>query len=720
MVRLQGLGFLSLVLAAVAVAVVYFHSTSVELKSADRQISAQYDSSLGRGVLNAERDVDALFVQLSEAQTHLNQLTNKVLEGAPVAKKSSHPAGTIQLKQTKHAEHVEEALDKSIAQARANVDRLSAALRDAEEQLNTRVSFIVDTHPAGSKKDAVKASTTQGPPLALAHSARASQLLQKAPRVTVAASGDKSGFPSHAAERRNVRAAYNKFYILKAAKQANIAKEAAQGWDVTPYKDCKGTDCNIELYLNLKTPNVDYTARTGKHFLPSMAKLRRTVTERGRLALKYGKVVGIIGNGPRGEALVDPQGADPAYHFVWQRPGVEHSEIGGAKTGGKSSGQLNTAGAYAKQLPKPAPRFDEPPTGMNRGALADKSKMVAIKKLVTNLKDTSGGASGKAAKVAAGQMTENMQLLEHALSGREVVPAVVQLAKEQTALLGLAKKIEDAADNRQRAAQKEDKLVHETLSRLMGTTAAPAASHTLQQHQQQQQQQQQHARAMASARQPGSQQAIQTAAMTMGRSFLSFLPPKLAEQDMNLFATRTDPALEPILQAAGAAASPFEVPGDSNKAEKPVIGNTLTALNGRVAQLEGSLEQSLGLLVSVYVCVCACLCECVCVRVCKWTHIYIYIHTYIYICMYTPHITHNYTQTQALLEQCLKCWLCVSLSHLSSLFLYVYTQIIHINLTQTRALLEQCLERWLCVSLSNASPLFLDVYIQIMHICIIR
>jgi len=687
MLRLRGVCFLSLALAAVAVAVVHFQSTSVELQSADRKISAQYDSSLGRGVLNAERDVDALFVQLSEAQTHLNQLTNKVLEGAPVAKKSPHPAGTIELKQTKHAEHVEEALDKSIAQARVNVDRLSAALRNAEGKLNTRVSFIVDTHPAGSKKDAVKASTTQGPPLALAHSARASQLLQKAPRVTVAASGDKAGFLSHAAERRNVRAAYKKFYSLKAEKQAKFAKEAAQGWDVTPYKDCKGTDCNIELYLNLKTPNVDYTARTGKHFLPSMAKLRQTVTERGRLALNYGKVVGIIGNGPRGEALVDPQGADPAYHFVWQRPGVEHSEIGGAKTGGKSSVQLNTAGAYAKQLPKPASRFDEPPTGVHHGALADKSKMVAIKKLVTNLKDTSGVASGKAAQVAAGQMTENMQLLEHALSGREVVPAVVQLAKEQTALLGLAKKIEDAADSRQRAAQKEDGLVHATLSRLMGTSAAPAASHTLQQHQQQQQQQ--HARAMASARQPGSQQAIQTVAMNMGRSFLSFLPPKLAEEDMNLFATRTDPALEPILQAAGAAASPFEVPGDSNKAEKPVIGNTLTALNGRMAQLEGSLEQSLGLLVSVYACVCACVCECVRVYVCANGYIYIYIcvyiYIYIYIYMHTYVCIHRISRITIChkLERCSSSVLstgCAPLSRIYPLSFFMYTHKLYISI----------------------------------------
>jgi len=53
------------------------------------------------------------------------------------------------------------------------------------------------------------------------------------------------------------------------------------------------------------------------------------------------------------------------------------------------------------------------------------------------------------------------------------------------------------------------------------------------------------------------------------------------------------------LQAAGVAnPSPFSVPGNSGAAqpEKPVLGNTLLALNGRVAQLEGSLEQSLGLL----------------------------------------------------------------------------------------------------------------------------
>ena len=61
-----------------------------------------------------------------------------------------------------------------------------------------------------------------------------------------------------------------------------------------------------------------------------------------------------------------------------------------------------------------------------------------------------------------------------------MVPAVVELAREQTSLLGLAKKIESVADNRKVAAVKEDQLVHATLSRLLGSaapSAAPAAVH---------------------------------------------------------------------------------------------------------------------------------------------------------------------------------------------------------------------------------------------------
>jgi len=339
-------GVLALALALAAVTV-HLHSSSssssILLKSADRKIAAQYDSSLGRGVLDAERDFDALFVKLSQAQTHLNELTNKVLEGAEEAKKEpAAPGGATQL----HAVHVEEALDKSIAQASTNVDLLAHALRNAEEKLNTRVSFIVGPgSPAGAKQAEKAGKNTEGPPVALAHKARASQLSQQVQRPSVAASGDKTGFTSHASERRHVQAAYQKFYSLKAAKQAKIAKEATQGWDVTPYKDCKGADCNIELYLDLKTPNVDYTARTGKHFLPSMDKLRKTVTERGRLALNYGKVVGVIPTGPKGEgqAIVDPRertqhtiscGSAPVLSIRYRWSQDERQKVGVSFQGG--------------------------------------------------------------------------------------------------------------------------------------------------------------------------------------------------------------------------------------------------------------------------------------------------------------------------------------------------------------------------------------------------
>ena len=262
--------------------------------------------------------------------------------------------------------------------------------------------------------------------------------------------------------------------------------------------------------------------------------------------------------------------------------------------------------------------FDERPLGASYGALAEKSKIAEMKQLMRNIMTLSSGSVAAAGLASKGKKEgeEGAQLL----SGKDVVPAVVELAREQAALVGLARRIESVADNRKAAAVQEDQLVHDTLSRLMGggaaSSAAPAAMQPLSQLgdgdsvspalvrvvglgaaagigagvQ---------AEAMWRARQAGSQQALESAAMKVGRSFLSFLPPKKAEEDLDLFTAKTDPALEPILQAAGVAhPSPFSVPGSSGAAqpEKPVLGNTLLALNGRVAQLEGSLEQSLGLL----------------------------------------------------------------------------------------------------------------------------
>ncbi len=262
--------------------------------------------------------------------------------------------------------------------------------------------------------------------------------------------------------------------------------------------------------------------------------------------------------------------------------------------------------------------FDERPLGASYGALAEKSKIAEMKQLMRNIMTLSSGSVAAAGLASKGKKEgeEGAQLL----SGKDVVPAVVELAREQAALVGLARRIESVADNRKAAAVQEDQLVHDTLSRLMGggaaSSAAPAAMQPLSQLgdgdsvspalvrvvglgaaagigagvQ---------AEAMWRARQAGSQQALESAAMKVGRSFLSFLPPKKAEEDLDLFTAKTDPALEPILQAAGVAhPSPFSVPGSRGAAqpEKPVLGNTLLALNGRVAQLEGSLEQSLGLL----------------------------------------------------------------------------------------------------------------------------
>ena len=348
------LGALAGLALVAALAVAVLHQRDVGRAVLDAQAAGPksaaasltvYDSSVGRGVLEAERDVDALFVQLSQAQTRLNHLTNKVLEAGHQASPSKpgaklHQAEGTKLHQSAHAVHVQEALDRSIAEAKANVDRLSHALRDAEEKLNTRVSFIVDAHAADRKtaagtssKDAAAASQlhaapggkspAEGPPVALAHMARASQLAEQAP---VAASGDKPGFPSHAAERRSVRSAYRKFFQLKAAKQAKAAKEASEGWDVTPYSDCKGKSCDVQVYLNLQTPTVDYTARTGKHFLPSLKKLRQTVRERGRLSLEDAR------------QAVQPQGKKPAYQFEWQRPGAKRVAIGGVADHGKRCG----------------------------------------------------------------------------------------------------------------------------------------------------------------------------------------------------------------------------------------------------------------------------------------------------------------------------------------------------------------------------------------------
>jgi hypothetical protein len=296
---------------------------AAQAKSAASSLTV-YDSAVGRSVLEAEREVDTLFVQLSKAQTHLNHLANKVLEGAKPGKASklARPlaAGT-KLHQSAHVVHVEEALDQSIAEAKANVDRLSHALRDAEAKLNTQVAFIVDAHPADRKK---LPAGVQGPPIALAHKARASQLAEQPP---VAASGDKAGFPSHAAERRNVRAAYRKFFKLKGAKEdaakAKEAKEASEGVDVTPYSDCKGTACHVQIYMNLQTPTVDYTALTGKHYLPSLRKLRKTVRERGRLSLEDTR------------QAVEKKPNEQPFKFEWQRPGAEHVEIGGEKRNGK-------------------------------------------------------------------------------------------------------------------------------------------------------------------------------------------------------------------------------------------------------------------------------------------------------------------------------------------------------------------------------------------------
>jgi len=262
--------------------------------------------------------------------------------------------------------------------------------------------------------------------------------------------------------------------------------------------------------------------------------------------------------------------------------------------------------------------FDERPLGASYGALAEKSKIAEMKQLMRNIMTLSSGSVAAAGLASKGKKEgeEGAQLL----SGKDVVPAVVELAREQAALVGLARRIESVADNRKAAAVQEDQLVHDTLSRLMGggaaSSAAPAAMQPLSQLgdgdsvspalvrvvglgaaagigagvQ---------AEGMWRARQAGSQQALESAAMKVGRSFLSFLPPKKAEEDLDLFTAKTDPALEPILQAAGVAhPSPFSVPGSRGAAqpEKPVLGNTLLALNGRVAQLEGSLEQSLGLL----------------------------------------------------------------------------------------------------------------------------
>ena len=269
--------------------------------------------------------------------------------------------------------------------------------------------------------------------------------------------------------------------------------------------------------------------------------------------------------------------------------------------------------------------FDERPLGASYGALAEKSKIAEMKQLMRNIMTLSSGSVAAAGQASTGkkEREDGAQLL----SGKDVVPAVVELAREQAALVGLARRIESVADNRKAAAVQEDQLVHATLSRLIGsgaaTSSAPSAMQPLSQLGDgnpvspalvrvmrvgaaasisagvQEERQKALAEAMWRARQAGSQQALERAAMKVGRSFLSFLPPKKAEEDLDLFTAKTDPALEPILQAAGVAnPSPFSVPGNSGAAqpEKPVLGNTLLALNGRVAQLEGSLEQSLGLL----------------------------------------------------------------------------------------------------------------------------
>ena len=549
-----------------------------------RHIAPQYDSPVGRGVLQAERDVDTLFLQLSQAQTHLNQLTDQVLEGSISAKApgggASDGAASMKLHQSvhaspsRHAVHLEEALDKSIAQARDNVDRLSKALRDAEDKLNNRVSLIVDGH---AQKVTVP-KPPSGPPLALTgKKARESKLVQQG---SVAASGDHPGFPSHAAERRNVRAAFKKFSSLHRRQKA-IHNKDAEGWDVTPDKDCKGSECHVKLVLDLQTPTVDYAARTGKHFLPSLDKLRKTVTKRGRLALTANV-------GDNGKAV-----KDPAYRFVWQRPGAKHVAIGGQKNShGRRTGRRHKIGTRDPREPTEPFRFDEKPLGADYGALADTGKYAVINKMMQKLKHASAsGGAGDGGRT---------------LSGRDVVPAVVQLAREQTALLGLAKKIEDAADNRERVARAEDRLVHAALARLTGSPvgalslqdreakklAGRARTHSIQMAQHKMRQD---AQAMANARRPGSEKALQGAAMKLSRSFLPFLPPKMAEEDMSLFATKTDPALEPILRSTGDPSHPsLPLPGE--RAEKPVLGSTLKALNGRVAQLEGSLEQSLGLL----------------------------------------------------------------------------------------------------------------------------
>lgn len=292
---MRGVSALSLALAAATI--VYLHnggrSDALLSSPPDRKIAAQYDTAVGRGVLNAESSVDSLFVQLSQAQTHLNSLTNGMLEQAA---KPAKPAGASKL----HAftvQHVRLNADKAIDQAGQNVNRISNALRDAEKKLNARVSLIVDARPADKNKAQAAAASRSppkdGPPIALAHTPRRSQLAER-PSASAGSNGagDPDSFPSHAAARKRVRSAFNKFFIKKASEQAaakaEAAKEAAEGTDVTPYEDCKKQGphgCDINIWVNLKEPNVDHTSLTGHHFLPSLEPLRKAARQRGHLSI---------------------------------------------------------------------------------------------------------------------------------------------------------------------------------------------------------------------------------------------------------------------------------------------------------------------------------------------------------------------------------------------------------------------------------------------------
>jgi hypothetical protein len=602
---------LVLLLAALAVASLYKKGigTQTALRSRDSgEIAAQYDSATGRSVLSTESNIDALFSQLSQAQARLNALTKDVVEG--------------------HNPSASPITSRTIADSRKKVDDLSQALQDAEERLIGTVSPVVDLHPAatrGTESISPEAATSQSyerPRIDSERQSRARESMAGTMKLanveteqsswprSPAASGERIGFPSHAAERRQVLNAYQKFYMRQAVAAAQKKAAAAQGWDVTPLKNCKGTDCDVQLWLNLQTPDVDYTHHTGKYFVPSMEGLRKDVAERGRLSLAYGKI--------KDEPLrIDPQGADPAYHFEWQRPGAKHVELGGVVVNGKESGYnlINDKEEQHVKFPTPRPEHSLKTTSTFTQAMKQHSLSAGPNPRAPHAharrSPHHAAPPHHAAQLGGGDSSPH-QAHAAKLSGEDLLPALEHIVREHAQLLHLAGTIETAADDRASAAKQVDTLVHQAVAAVSGREPQPkgrkfkAASLSPSAERA-------HAPPKAAKTAPvpvaiaswpvampeAKEGPLEQTAIRLGRSFLPFLPPNMAEQDVSILTGKTDPALEPVeppyASSASARAAPVAVmPGD--RAERPALGDSLKDLSLRAAQLEGSVVQSLALL----------------------------------------------------------------------------------------------------------------------------